>query len=129
MNMSVYEADIAWNWGIHCKFFKVLIHSYVVYSFLYFWLTVSNRLSKLGYLGNELKKIGLWGIHILRQSNPLKYSQKIVPIVFGFFLNYLNYCIKEGIKGICFCTLNLNLIAYEVKTNWNRGIPCIIYNK
>ena len=48
-------------------------------------------------------------------------------ICFVYF-SILTYCIKEGIKGNIFWTLNLKVLAYEAATAWNRGIPCKTLN-
>ena len=45
LKVPVYEAATAWNRGITCNFFKTLIELYFIYLFLYFWLTVSKRVT------------------------------------------------------------------------------------
>ena len=38
MDMSVYEADTAWNQGIPCIFFQKLIQLYLLCLFIYYYM-------------------------------------------------------------------------------------------
>ena len=134
--MQAYKADTAWNRGIPCIFFKILIQIYLlrsflyyltycikevingnifwrfnlevlaygqlrpetgvylamfqntnpivlVFLFLYFWLTVSKRVSKAIFLDIKFKSVGLWGSYGLKQRNPLQNLHNNNQIIFG----------------------------------------------
>ena len=50
-------------------------------------------------------------------GEPLAIFQNTYLIVFVLFIfSILTYCIKEGIKGSIFLTLNLKVLAYEAAT-------------
>ena len=62
-------------------FFKTLIQLYLFSLFLYFWLTVSKRVSKAIFLDIKFKSVGLWGRYGLKQGNTwqnLKFSNQII---------------------------------------------------
>ena len=66
------EAATAWNIGIPCKCFKTLIQLYYFYLFIYFWLTLSNRVSKAIFLDIKFKSVDLRGSYGLKQRNSLQ---------------------------------------------------------
>ena len=72
MNMQAYKADTAWNRGIPCIFFKILIQLYLLGSFLYS-LTYCIKEVIYGKIFWRLseKCVGLWGIYGLKQGNGL----------------------------------------------------------
>ena len=67
-----YEAAMAWNRGIPSKFFNTLLQLYLFCLFIYFWLTVSKRVSKAIFFDIKFKSVGLWGSYWLKQWNPLQ---------------------------------------------------------
>ena len=141
MNVHAYNADTAWNRGIPCIFFKILIQLYLLCSFLYsltycikevingkifwrfnkksaglwgslgmkqgnplilfkiliqlylfclflyFWLTVSRRVSKAIFLYITFISVGLWGSYGLKQGNTLKF--------FNFKSNYIWFYLMD----------------------------------
>ena len=79
-----YEVATARNRGNSCNLFKTLIQLYLFYLFIYFWLTVSKRVSKTIFLDIKFKSVGIWGIYGLRQENTLqnlKISNQIVFVL------------------------------------------------
>ena len=52
--------------GNPLQIFKTLIQLYLFCLFLYFWLTLSKRVSKAIFLGIQLKSVGLWGRYGLK---------------------------------------------------------------
>ena len=75
-------------------FFKTLIKLYLFCLFLYFWLTVSKRVSKSIFLDITFKSVGLWGSYSLKQGNHLqniKFSNHIVFVLSPSLLFYLTY--------------------------------------
>ena len=101
MNMLACEADTAWNRGIPCIFFKTLIQLYLLRSFIYSLTYCIKEVikGKIFWRLNK-KSVGLWGSYALKQGNPLQFFQNTDPIVFVLFISlFLNYCIKESIKG------------------------------
>ena len=62
------------------KFFKTLIRLYLFYLFLYFWLTLSKRVSKAICLYINLKSVGLWGSYGLKQGNPLQKISFLIKL-------------------------------------------------
>ena len=85
--MLALEAATAWIRGISCNFFfKTLILLYLFCLFLYFWLTVSKRVSKAIFLDITFKSVGLWGRYGLKQGNPLYLFQNTNPIIFVMFI-------------------------------------------
>ena len=66
-----YEAATAWNRGIPCKMLKFLFRSYLFCLFLYFWFTVSKRVSKSIFSDVKFKSVGLWGSYGLKHGKPL----------------------------------------------------------
>ena len=117
--MQAYEADTAWNRGITCIFFKILIQLYLLRSFLY---------SLTYFIKEVIKGKIFWRLNLkcwsMRQlwsetEESLAMFQNIDPIVFVLFISlFLTYCIKEGIKGKIFWTLNLKVLASTCFTNW-----------
>ena len=63
--------------------FKTLIQLYLFCLFLYFWLTVSKRVSKAIFLDITFKSVGLWGSYSLKQGNSLQNVKFSNPIIFG----------------------------------------------
>ena len=99
-----YEAATAWNRGIPCNFFKTLIQLYLFCLFLYFWLTVSNRVSKAIFLDITFTTVGLWGDYRLKQGNPLqnlKFSNQIFFLVLLNQSKMLSEVRSLEIKWIC----------------------------
>ena len=93
--MQAYKADTAWNRGIPCIFFKILIQLYLLRSFLYSLTYCIKEVIEI-----KFKSVGLWGSYGLKQGNPLLFFQNTDPIVFVLFISlFLTYYIKEGIKG------------------------------
>ena len=69
--------------GNPLQFFKTLIQLYLFCLFLYFWLTVSKRVSKAIFLDITFKSVGLWGSYGLKQGNPLQNINISNKIIFG----------------------------------------------
>ena len=69
--------------GNPLQFFKTLIQLYLPSLFLYFWLTVSKRVSKAIFLDNKFKIFGLLGSYGLKQGNPLQNINISNQIIFG----------------------------------------------
>ena len=69
--------------GNPLQLFKTLIQLYLFSLFLYFWLTVSNRVSKAIFLDMKFKSVGLWGSYGLKQGNPLQNLNISNQIIFG----------------------------------------------
>ena len=69
--------------GNPLKFLTTLIQFYLFYSFIYFWITVSKRLSKAIFLDNKFKSVGLWGSYGLKQGNPWQNHKFSNQIIFG----------------------------------------------
>ena len=61
-------------------FFKTLIQLYLFCLFLYFWLTVSKRVSKAIFLDITFKSVGLWGSYGLKQGNPLQFFKTLIQL-------------------------------------------------
>ena len=78
-----YEAATAWNRGTPCIFFKTLIQLYLFCLFLYFWFTVSKRVSKAIFLDIKFKSVGLWVSYGLKQGNYLQNLNISNQIIFG----------------------------------------------
>ena len=109
-------------------FFKTLIQLYLLCLFLYFWLTVSKRVSKVIFLDIKFKSVGLWSSYSLKQGNNLYFFKILIPLyLLRSFLYSLTYCIKEVINDKMFWGLNLKVLAYEAATAWKRGIPCTYF--
>ena len=102
---------------------------YLFCLFLYFWLTVSNRVSKAIFSDITFKSVGLWGRYGLKQGNPLQFFSKHWSncICFVYF-SIFDLLYQRGYQRQYFWTLHLKVLAYEVATAWNRGIPCKILN-
>ena len=80
--------------GNSLQFFKTLIQLYLFCLFLYFWLTVSKRVSKAIFLDIIFKSVGIWGSYGLKQGNPwqnIKLSNEIVFVLSPDSLFYLIY--------------------------------------
>ena len=80
--------------GESLTIFKTLIQLYLFYLFIYFWITVSKRVSKTIFLDIKFKSVGLWGSYGLKQGNPLqnlKISNRIVFVLSSALLFYLLY--------------------------------------
>ena len=75
--MQAYKADIAWNKGIPCIFFKTLIQLYLLRSFLYSLTYCIKEVikGKIFWRLNE-KIAGLWRSYGLKQGNPLQFCSK-----------------------------------------------------
>ena len=80
------------------KIFKTLIQLYLFCLFIYFWLTVSKRVSKAIFFDIQFKSVGLWRSYGLKQGNPfqnLKISNKIVfvlsPDLFFYLIHQKGY--------------------------------------
>ena len=99
MNMQAYEADTAWNRGIPCIFFKILIQLYVLRSFLYSLTYCIKEAIKgeIFWILNE-KSVGLWGSYGLKQRNPLQFFQNTNKNLYVLCTNYFTNCIIKGIK-------------------------------
>ena len=86
-------------------------------------LNGSKRLSEVRSF--EIK----WICRHMRQIQPetgeyLVFFKMIIQLyLLRSFFYSLTYYIKEVIKGKIFWRLNLKVLAYEVATSWNRGIP------
>ena len=104
--------------------FKTLIQFYLFCLFLYFWLTVSKRVSKAIFLDITFKSVGLWGRYGLKQGNPLQFLSKHWSnfICFVYF-SIFGLMYKRGYQRQYFWPLNLKVLAYEAATAWNRGTP------
>ena len=83
--------------GNPLQFFTTLIQLYLFYLFLYFWLTVSKRVSKAIFLDMKFKSVGLWGSYVLKQGNPLQNIKFSNQIIFGS-----TWWIKKVIRGKIF---------------------------
>ena len=80
--------------GNPLQFFKTLIHLNLFYLFLYFWLTVSKRLSKAIFRDIKFKSVGIRGSYGPKKGNPLqnlKISNQIVFVLSPDLLLYLIY--------------------------------------
>ena len=105
---EVINCNIFWRlnlksaglWGSYClkqgnplQFFQNT--DLILFFFLlYFWLTVSKRVSKAIFLGIKFKSVGLWGIYGLKQGNLSqnpKFSDQIVFFLYPDLLFYLMY--------------------------------------
>ena len=94
LKVLAYEAATAWNRGIPCNFFQNTDPILFVLFIFYFWLAVSNRVSKAIYLNINFKSVGLWGSYGLEQGNPLqniKIANQIVFVLSPGLLFYLMY--------------------------------------
>ena len=69
--------------GNPLQFFKTLIQLYLFCLFLYFWITVSKRVSKEIFLDIKFKSVGLWGRYGLKQGIPLQNLNISNQIIFG----------------------------------------------
>ena len=105
-------------------FFKTLIQLYLFCLFLYFWLTVSNRVSKEIFLDIEYKVLAYEAAMSWNRGIRCKVLQLLIELYLFCFLIYCStYCIKKVIKGKIFSD-EMNMLAYEAYIAWNRGIPC-----
>ena len=87
LNMSAFEADMAWNRGIPWKLFKSLIKLYSsCFLFCGFPFYIKN-ISKWRPLF-MIRKIcvGHWGIYGLKQGNSLKKIKLLIKLYFSCFL-------------------------------------------
>ena len=62
----------AWNRSIPCIFFKTLIQLYLFCLILYFWLTVSKRVSKTIFSDITFKSVGIWGSYTISATGDRK---------------------------------------------------------
>ena len=106
-----YEAATAWNRGIPCNLvFKTLIQLYLFCLFIYFWLTVSKRVSKAIFLDITLKSVGLWGSYGLKQGSPWYFFQNTDPIVFFSFLFFL-FTISNRVSKAIFLDITFKSVG------------------
>ena len=130
MNMQAYEAETAWNRGIPCILFQILIQLYLVCSFLYSLTCCIKEVIK-GNIFWRLheKSAGLWGSYSLKQGNPLQFFSKHWSNFICFIYFYIfDLLYQRGYQRQYFWMLNLKVLAYEAATDWNKGIPCKILN-
>ena len=121
MNNFAYDIETAWNRGTPWTFLKTLIQLYLLCLFLYSLNYCIREVikGKIIWILNE-KIAGPWGRYGLKQGNLLQKCYNTDSIVFVLFIFlFLTYVIKEGIKVINICTLNLKVLAYEAATTWS----------
>ena len=124
--MLPYEADTVWNRGIPCICFKTLIQLYLLRSSLYSWTYFIKEVIKGKICWKfDLKVLAYKAATARNRWISCNFFKTLIQLyLFYLFLYFLTYCIKEGIEGNIFWTLNLKVLAYEASTAWNRGIPC-----
>ena len=126
--MLAYEADTAWNRGITCIFFKILIQLYFLCSYIYSLTYCIKEVIKCKIFWRLNKKM----CRSMRRLRPetgesltifSKHWSNCICYIY-FYIFYLLY--QRGYQGQYFWTLNLKVLAYEAATAWNRGILCKI---
>ena len=129
MNMLAYQADTDWNRGIPCIFFqKKLIQLYLLRSFVYSLTYFIKEFIKgnIFWRLNE-KSAGLWGSYGLKQGNPLHFFSKYwYNCICFIYFSIFDLLYQRGYQGQNASTPNLNVLAYEAATAWNKAIPCKI---
>ena len=118
MNIQAYKADTAWNRGIPCIFYKILIQLYLLCSFL-FSLTYCIKELINGKIFWRLngRMVGLWGRYGLKQGNPLpfvsKHWSKCICFVYFSIFDLLD---QREYQRQYFWTLHLKVLAHEAAT-------------
>ena len=126
-NVLAYEAANPWRRESLAISFKTLIQLYMFCLFIYFWVTVSMRVSKAISLDVKCKSVGLWGRYGLEQGNPLqnpKIANLIAFVLISDLLLYLMY--QNGYQRI----------GVLRKKNWpmrqiqpETGESCVLFYK
>ena len=87
--------------GKPLQFFKTLIQLYSFNLVLYFWLTVSERVSNAICLDIKFKSVGRWGSYVLKQGNPLQFFKTLIQLyLFDVFLYFWLTVSKRVSKAI-----------------------------
>ena len=109
-------------------FFITLIKLYLLCSFLHTLTYCIKEVIKgrIFWRSNE-KSVGLWGTHRPKQDNTLQFFSKpwFNCICFVYFYIF-DLLYQRGYQRQYFGHWNLNLLAYDAATAWNREIPCKI---
>ena len=134
MNMLAYEADTAWNRGIPCIFFKILIQLYYIcyVHFFILWLIVSKRVSKIIIWRLNEKSVGLWGSYGQKQGNPLQFFKTLIKSYLFYELNILPTVSKRVSKLRNFgdelekCRPLIQIFLYE---SWKKTIRKFCFDR
>ena len=106
----------------HAIFFKTLIQLYLFCLFLYFWLTISKRVSKAIFLDITFESVVLWGSYGLKQGNPLYFFQNTDPIVFFSFL-YFWLTISNRVSKAIFLDITFKSVGLWGRYGMKQGNP------
>ena len=110
--MLAIEAATAWNRGITCKTFKLIIKLYfscfLFYGFL-FYIKFLSKVKPLLIWGKIYA--GYWGIYGLKQGNTFaEFSNSLIKLYMSCFMSYIfNFYIEKFIKGEIFVYASENI--------------------
>ena len=127
MNMQAYKADTAWNRGIPCIFFKILIQLYLLRSFLYSLTYCIKEVikGKIFWIPN-LKVLAYDAATTWNRGIICSFSKHWSNCICFVYFSIFDLLYQRGYQRQYLWTLNLKVLAYEAATAWNRGIPCKI---
>ena len=127
--MLAYKADTAWNRGIPCIFFKILIQLYLLCSFLYSLTYCIKEVInvKIFWRLNE-KVLAYEAATAWNRWIPCNFPKHWSNCICFVYLSIFDLLYQRGYKRQYFWTLHLKVLAYEADMAWNRGIPGKILN-
>ena len=127
--MQAYKEDTAWNRGIPCIFFKILIQLYLLCSFLYSLTYCVKEVinGKIFWRLNE-KRLAYEAATAWNRGILCNFSNHWSNCICFVYFSIFDLLYQRGYQRHCFWILNLKVLAYETATAWNRGIPGKILN-
>ena len=125
--MQVYKADTAWNRGIPCIFFKILIQLYLLRSFFNSLnYCIKEVINDMIFWRISLKLLAYEAAMAWNMGIPCNFSKRWSNCICFIHFSIFDLLYQRGYQSQYFWTLCLKVLAYEVATAWNRGIPCKI---
>ena len=127
--MQAYKADAAWNRGIPCIFFNILIQLYLLCPFLYsLTYCIKEVINGKIFWRLNLKVLAYEAATAWNRGIPCNFSEHWSNCTCFVYFSIFDLLYQRGYQRQYFWTSYLKVLAYEAATDWNRGIPRKILN-
>ena len=109
--------------GNPLQFFKTLIQLYLFCLFLYFWLTVSKRVSKAIFLDIKFKSVGLRGSYGLKQGNTLQLFKTLIQLYLFCIFLYFWLAVSKRVWKAIFLDITFKSVGLWGRYGLKQGNP------